>query len=107
MKCIDRGAVYQKPYCKRNGGYCDTWRWAWCKGVILGIFMALSIGWFAYGIVFAWQYAEDRVDVQRKLRENQVAATMRMNELESKLQEMDKTIVKKWQWDNKRKEEVE
>lgn len=99
LKCNHRGNCYNNPYCTRDGGYCDTWRWAWCKGVILGIFMAISIAWFAYGIVFAWQYAEDRVDLRKKVEVNQIETERRMDELEVRIKAMDGTIIQHWKWE--------
>ena len=104
MKCIDRGAAYEKPYCKRDGDYCTTTRWMWCKGIVLAIFMALSIGWFAYGIVFAYNYADDRVEVRKKIEDNRVAEMMRMDELEKRIMEGEKTIVSRWKRQEKKKE---
>lgn len=99
MTCTDRGTVHNKPYCKRHGDYCDTWRLLWCKRDIgFAIFIGLAISFFAYGIVYAWQNAEDRVDVLKKVERNRIAAEQRMDELEIKLNSYNETNLRYWKW---------
>lgn len=99
LTCIDRGTARKRPYCKRYGDYCDTKRLLWCKrDIFFGVFMALSISFFAYGIIYSWQHAEDRVDVLKKVEYNRIAAEQRMDELEIKLNSYNETNLKYWQW---------
>ena len=65
VRCKDRGnkLFSAREYCKKDNKNCGALRWVWCKGIILGIFMALALAYFFYGIVFAWQGAEDRGEI--------------------------------------------
>lgn len=99
MTCIDRGTAYKRPYCKRHGDYCDTWRLLWCKrDVFVAVFFSLAFAFFAYGIIYAWQHAEDRVDVLKKVERNRIAAEQRMDELELKLNSYTETNMRHWKW---------
>ena len=101
LKCKEHGHVYKNPYCKLYGGYCDTWRLLWCKHILFGVFMAFSIAFFAYGIVAAWQNAEDRVDLRKKVEANRIEVDRRMDALERRIKATDKTIVQHWKWELK------
>lgn len=100
LTCKDRGrTALKRPYCKRYGDYCDIGRLLWCKrDILFGIFMALSIAFFAYGIIYAWQHAEDRVDVLKKVEYNRIAAEQRMDELEGLLNTYNDTNMRYWKW---------
>lgn len=50
----------QRDYCKKTNSDCSLWDMAWCKGVIIGVFIVIALAYFAYGIVWAWQGAEAR-----------------------------------------------
>ena len=52
-------------YCYVSNKQCGLIHWAWCRGIIIGIFLMFAIVYFFYGIVFAWQTAEDRVERHR------------------------------------------
>lgn len=114
MTCTDRGTAFKKPYCKRYGNYCDTWRLLWCKrDIFFGIFMAGSIAFFAYGIIHTWQNAEDRVDRQKKIEHNKVADMQRLDELEQMIldeqkkgQARDDTVVRHWKVLDKKLKEL-
>lgn len=109
MTCTDRGTVRDKPYCKRQGGFCPSWRLLWCKRDIgFAIFISLAIVFFTYGIIYSWQNAEDRVDVLKKVEYNRIEAEQRMDELEGLLNAYNETNMRYWKWvakkDNKLKE---
>lgn len=107
MTCTDRGTVRDKSYCKRQGGFCTSWRLLWCKRDIgFAIFISLAIVFFTYGIIYAWQNAEDRVDVLKKVEANRIAAEERMDELELKLEGYNKTMVGHWVWELKEWEKL-
>lgn len=106
LKCKDRGACYNKPYCTRDGGYCTTKRWIWCKGAVTMIFITLAIAYFAYGTIWAWQNTNDRVDLLKKIEANRVMAEERMDELELKLKDYNKTMVGHWMWELKEWEKI-
>ena len=65
----------------------------------VGVFITLSIAFFAYGIVAAWQNAEDRVDLRKKVEVNQIETERRMDELEVRIKAMDGTIIQHWKWE--------
>lgn len=98
MTCKDRGTSFKKTYCKRTGDYCDNWRLLWCKGIIIYGFIALAIAFFSYGIVWAWQNAEDRVDLRKKVEHNRIQAEQRMDELEVLLNAYNETNMRYWKW---------
>lgn len=104
MTCADRGTVRDKPYCKRQGGFCTSWRFVRCKrDIFFGLFMALSIAYFAYGIIYAWQNAEDRVERLKKIEHNKVADMQRLDVLEQMIldekkkgEARDQTVANHW-----------
>lgn len=55
----------QNIYCRRDNENCTWLRWAWCKGVIFAILAVFTIAYFAYGVIGAWQNAEDRAGIHR------------------------------------------
>lgn len=104
MTCTDRGTVRDKPYCKRYGGFCTPWRYLRCKrDIFFSLFMGLSISYFAYGTISAWQNAEDRVDVKGKVESGKVAEMLRLDILEEMIldekkkgEARDQTVVNHW-----------
>lgn len=63
---------HQNHYCNKRNARCSWLRWAWCKGIIFALLAAFAFIYFAYGIVQAWQNAEDRVAIRQE-RVKQVA----------------------------------
>lgn len=65
--------------------------------------MALSLAYFAYGIIYAWQNAEDRVERLKKIEHNKVADMQRLDVLEQMIVDeqkkgaaRDQTVVNHW-----------
>lgn len=106
LKCNDRGLWQGKPYCKRTYGYCSTQRYVWCKGIVTAVVISVSISYFAYGVVYAWQNTGDRVDLLKKIEASRIQAEQRMDELELKLEGYNKTMVGHWLWQLKEWEKI-
>lgn len=106
LNCKDRGIWQGKPYCKRTYGYCNTQRYMWCKGILTMIFTTLAIAYFAYGTVAALRNTKDRVDLLKKVEANRIEAENRMDDLELKLKEYNKTMVGHWLWQMKEWEKI-
>ena len=53
--------------CKKDNQYCGIGRYLWCqgKGYITVGFLIIALAFFAYGIVWGWQDAEDRAEAER------------------------------------------
>lgn len=95
LRCKDRrSTIYGNGYCSRDGKDCGT-RWLWCKGIIVGILAAITIAYFSYGVVYAWQKAEDRIMMQ-EIRQEQKRIAERMDYLDGRIKATDKTIIYYW-----------
>ena len=74
----------QNMCCSRDNESCDLLRWAWCKGIIFVIFAAFAIAYFAYGVIYVWQNAEDRSEIRR----NQESFAKKAAEMDAQLKRM-------------------
>lgn len=91
-----RFTVFKKGYCRLDSENCGFSRWAWCKGIIFGILSTITIAYFSYGVVYAWQRAEDRVSEIQEIKAAQEDIAYRLNFLEKQIEETDRTMVRYW-----------
>lgn len=85
-------------HCRRDNQSCGALRLLWCKGLIGGLFVALAVAFFAYGIVYCWKNAEDRVEMQKKITASRIETEARMDDLERKLNAYNETNMRYWKF---------
>lgn len=90
-----RFTVYKEGYCGLSSENCGALRWVWCKGIIFGILASITIAYSSYGIVYAWQKAEDRI-MMEEIKQEQKWIAERMDYLDGRIAATDKTIIYYW-----------